>query len=87
MVHPAGNEQDGALSERATADGVHPREDDDLERALKVLQRGDGHGLLIARDDGPQGGHDAAHDHSLAIERLVPQIARVGRHVLRDLLG
>ena len=66
---------------------VQPREDDDLDRALEVLEGDDRHRRLGLRDDGPDAGHDAADDDPLAVERLVAQVARVGGHEPPDLLG
>ena len=65
---------------------VEPREDDDLERALEILERGHAHRLLRLRDDRPEPGDDPSDDDPLPIEGLVLEIARVGGHVLPDRL-
>ena len=50
---------------------VEAREDDDLDRALEVLERGDGHRRLGLGDDRAQAGDDPADDQPLPVERLV----------------
>ena len=66
---------------------VEAREDDDLDRALEVLEGHDRHRRLGLGDDRPDAGHDPADDDPLAVERLVAQVARVGGHEPPDLLG
>ena len=47
----------------------------------------DRHRRLGLRDDRPDAGDDPADDDPLAVERLVPEVAGVGRHEPADLLG
>ena len=83
VVDPAGDQQDLAVAPGAQRLLVQPREDDDLDRALQVLERHDRHRRLGLGDDGPDAGHDPADDDPLAVERLVAQVARVGRDEAR----
>ena len=87
VVDAAGDEEDLAVPPGRGGLLVESREDDDLDRALEVLQRDDRHRRLGLGDDGPDAGHDAADDDALAVERLVAQVARVGGHEPPDLLG
>ena len=66
---------------------VEPREDDDLDRALEVLERRDRHRRLGLGDDRPHAGHDPAHHDALLVEGLVAEVARVGGHERADRLG
>ena len=87
VVDASGDQQDRAVAPGRAARLVQAREDHDLDRALEVLERGDGHRLLALRDDRPDPGDDAADHDALAVERLVLEVARVGVHVAADLLG
>ena len=74
----------GGSDPRPTSAGVssyRPREDDDLDRALEVLERDDGHRRAGLGDDRPDAGHDPADDDPLSVERLVAEVARVGGDV------
>ena len=84
MVDPPGHEQDLAFPPDRASLLVQAREDDHLGRALEVLHGHDRHRCLGLGDHGPDAGHDSADDHPLPVERLVAQVARVGRDELAD---
>ena len=85
MVDPARDEEDRALGPGRRCLFVHLREDDDLDRALEVLEGGDAHRRVGLRHDPPEAGHDPADHDPLAVERLVLQVAAVGGHERADL--
>ncbi len=87
MVDPPGDEEDRAVLPRACGLLVRAREHDDLDRALQVLERRHGHRLARLRHDHPDPGHDPADDDSLAVQRLVAQVAAIRGHVVADPIG
>ncbi len=78
MVDPPGDEEDRALDPRPDRLLPRPREDDDLDRALDVLHRDDGHRRPRLRHHRPDAGDDRGDDDPLAVERFVVEVARVG---------
>jgi hypothetical protein len=87
VVHPTGHEHDGPLLPDSGRLLVDAGEDDDLERTLEVLERHDGHGLAGPRHDLSEAGHDATENDPLAVQRLVGQVAGIGRHEVTDPVG
>ena len=87
MVDPAGDQQDRAVLPDRAGLLVQAREDDDLDRALQVLQGHDGHRRARPRHHGARADDDPADDEPLAVERLVREVAGVGGDEVAHLLG
>ena len=87
MVDATGDQQDRAVGPRRRRLLEEPGEHHDLDRALEVLERRDPHRGVGLGDHPPEPRDDPCDDEPLAIERLVLQIAAVGRHERADLLG
>jgi hypothetical protein len=68
VIDPPGDEQDAPVDPHRPGLFVQPREDDDLDAALQVLDRGDRHlGAGLGHDRAQPGDDPADHD-ALAVE-------------------
>ena len=86
MVDAAGHEHDGVRAPGARRRLQRLGEDDDLERALQILEGGHGHRRSRLGDHRAHARDDTADDHALLVE-LLAKVAAVGGHEAPDRLG